>query len=192
MFFFGKSQEKIKDANTLPDSKAAIVVSSSSNNDIENKNSESTQDPWLKKLYKQIVKRSHPDKYIDFPIQEIKEKYTNVYMDAITALNENDHGLMILCAYEVEIPINSSDAKKYVNDSIKKYIDEIATIKNLMGYQWYHIQEEKRTYFIESYLKSMGYEVDKKDTEEIIDSRPPLARKRKPGTRPIKNARFKK
>ena len=61
-----------------------------------------------------------------------------------------------------------------------------------MGYQWYHVQDDQRLNFLEKYLLSLGYAIDKKETSEIIINRPPLARKRKTGTRPEKNPRFKK
>ena len=192
-FFFGKSQEKNKDANCLLSNEVAIVSCIKQNNECLNaEKADPIHEPWLKKLYKQIVKRSHPDKYIDFPIEAIKQKFINVYMDATTALDESNYGLMLLCAYEVEIEISNPSAKKYISNSTNKYNADIAHVKKLMGYQWYHVQEDKKVLFIESYLKSMGYEIDKKDASEIIIARPPLARKRKVGSRPEKDSRFKK
>ena len=187
-FFFGASQENasVKSQNL---DKQAIQLS---NNQIENKIPRKETLPWIKKLYKEIVKRSHPDKYINFPIEAIKEKFINVYMDAVTALEDNDVGLMLLCAYEVELDINSLDTKDYVATSIKKYEKTIQSVKGLMGYQWYHVQDDQSLNFLEKYLLSLGYAIDKKETSEIIINRPPLARKRKTGTRPEKNPRFKK
>ena len=50
---------------------------------------------WAKKLYKQIVQRSHPDKYIDFPIKAIKEKYTSIYIKTVDAYHNNDIGILL-------------------------------------------------------------------------------------------------
>lgn len=189
-FFFGASQEN-KSTELHNSGKQTLQLL---DKPIKDKNPHLAKEvlPWLKKLYKAIVKRSHPDKYINFPIKAIKEKFINVYMDAVTALKDNDAGLMLLCAYEVELDIDSLNAKNYIIESIKKYEKSTSTIKGLMGYQWYHAQDDKRLIFLEKYLLSLGYKIDKKEAEDIIINRPPLARKRKAGSRPEKNPRFEK
>lgn len=192
MFFFGR-QKEISEPR-IASNQFEVMKPKETHNTLKSevKKTKSSSPEWLKKLYRQIVKRSHPDKYIDFPIKEIKEKFTRVYMDATKALNETNAGLMLLCAYEVEVSIEGLNAKNHIDSAIQRYASEIKSIKALMGYQWYHIHEDRRIGFIESYLASMGYLIDKKATEDIVASRPSLARKRKAGTRPEKFARFKK
>tara|TARA_Y100000593_G_C4255200_1_gene309275 strand:- start:333 stop:1094 length:762 start_codon:yes stop_codon:yes gene_type:complete len=154
--------------------------------------SESKEYPaWIKKLYRSIVLRSHPDKYIDFPILDIKNKYTKIYIDAVTAIKTNDIGLLLLCAYEVELEVNENEAMTYISESMEKYKTIIANTKNLIGYQWYHIPNENiRLYFLENYLNQLGYVFDRAKAEEHSKNRRIL--NRKPGTRPEKTGKSKR
>ena len=142
---------------------------------------------WVKKLYKKIVMRSHPDKFIDFPIKEIRDKFIRVYMDAVSALQTGDVGMMLLCAHEVEIDIGEYNIEPYIQDSIKKNIEQIKKTKDLIGYQWYHTPDDStRLLFLENYLRQLGYDFNKEKAEDFIKN---SNIKRKVGTRPKRTKR---
>jgi hypothetical protein len=143
--------------------------------------------PWVKKLYKLIIQRSHPDKYINFPIKEIKEKYARICMNAMSAIKSNDVGLILLCAYEVEIDVNEPDAAMYIINSSNSYKNQIEQMKNLIGFQWYHLPDDNRIYFLEKYLASLGFTFNKKKANESIKRTKRV--RRKPGERPLKMKR---
>jgi len=143
---------------------------------------------WIKKLYKQIVQRTHPDKFIDFPIKEIKDKYTKVYMNAVTAFNENDPGVLLLCAYESEISFDHiKEAESFIKSSQDSIKSKIAYLNTLLGYQWFYLDEEKRLVMLENYLKSLGFKFNREKAKEVIRN----INKRKPGQRPEKLSKLR-
>jgi len=184
-FFFGTTSRHSKKGSSANDA-AEIIISKSIDNQTNEKKASNKNhiEPWVKKLYKQIVQRSHPDKYIDFPIIEIKEKFTRIYMNTIDALEANDIGLLLLCAYEVEIKVEEPSAKKYIKSSSDLYTTKIKSISQLIGYQWYHLPDINRIYFLENYLKSLGFFFNKSKANSAIKNN--KIKRRKAGTRPPK------
>lgn len=188
-FFFGPIKNN-NHLNDCTDSLSTDIVSiddkEKTNKDINNKKSNPS---WIKKVYKQIVQRSHPDKYIDFPIEEIKNKYTSIYIDAVSAFEENDIGMLLLCAYEVEIDTSDiPESNSFIDTSIKDNSKKLQDIKSLIGYQWYHLIEENRIPFLESYITRLGFKFDQEKAKSIIKKN---KIKRKVGTRP-QNFRVKR
>jgi len=181
-FFFGESLEDQPDKYSN-ESTASLAVSEKISCHSEN-NKNINQPSWIKALYKKIVQRTHPDKYIDFPIQEIKEKFTRVYINAVNAYEKNDIGLLLLCAYETEIKVKESEAEKYLNESIAKYKNRISEVNTLIGYQWCHIPEINRLPFLKAYLTRLGYEFNQKTAAEAIKKSRYI--KRKIGKKPEK------
>ena len=182
-FFFGlNSSENNKKDDINKNSTDILILKNIKKQKISRVNVR--HDKWIKKLYKQIVQRSHPDKYIDFPINEIKEKYTRIYINAVDALDSNDIGLLLLCAYEVEIQVDEPSAKKYIESSSDSYKLRLKSISQLIGYQWYHLPDMNRIYFLEKYLKSLGFTFDKNKADSVIKNN--KIKRRKTGTRPEK------
>lgn len=182
-YFFGNDPSTDKPENVTPGTtditvhrpKKDIVISTTKKPPVEG---------WVKKLYKQIVQRSHPDKYVDFPIKEIKEKFTNVYMLAVESYQHADIGMLLLCADEVEIDTsNITESVQYINETINKKNARLAEIKNLIGYQWYHLPDNNRLTFLEAYINQLGYKFNKEKAESVVIKN---RHKRKVGTRPEK------
>ena len=139
---------------------------------------------WVKNLYKQIVNRSHPDRFVGFPIREIKEKYTQIYMSAVDAFNQGDLATLLVCANDVEVEVTmTSEISLIIQNAIKAAQQRVGQISGLLAYQWYHTEESNRINFIENYLSNLGYEFKTEKVEKVI--RRTLIR-RKPGTRPEK------
>lgn len=183
-YFFGNDSATIKPENVTLATTTDITVHRSKKDNVNSTAKKPVVEGWVKKLYKQIVQRSHPDKYVDFPIKEIKEKFTNVYMLAVESYQHADIGMLLLCADEVEIDTsNIAESVQYINETISKKNVRLAEIKNLIGYQWYHLPDNNRLTFLESYIKQLGYKFNKeKAVAVVIKNR----QKRKVGTRPEK------
>tara|TARA_R110001599_G_scaffold322276_2_gene533262 strand:- start:541 stop:1299 length:759 start_codon:yes stop_codon:yes gene_type:complete len=191
-FFFGDENRGEYKENTSMIKACAIDIVASNNavsqvHDNTGPDKAIVHAQWIKKLYRQIVQRSHPDKYIDFPIQAIKEKYTRIYMNAIEALSSNDIGLLLLCAYEVEIKVEEPSANEYIKESARRYKQRIELIADLIGYRWYHIPDINSTHFLENYLKRLGFVFDKTKANSVIKRN--RIKRRKPGVRPEKRRR---
>lgn len=189
--FFGMPLEDVPECEQGSASDTDIVIHDTDNNSMieTSTNNEKLTDvlPWVKKLYRGIIQRSHPDKYVDFPIISIKEKYTRICMNAMTAMKTNDIGLLLLCAYEVEIYVDEPDADLYITNSSNSYKQAIESVSKLMGFQWYHLSDVDRTQFLEAYLAKLGFEFDEKKASEVIKNN--KIKRRKVGTRPPKMRR---
>ena len=151
---------------------------------------EKNQAAWMKGIYKQIAQRTHPDKYIDFPIKEIKEKYTKIYIKAVDAFNCNKPGILLLCAHDAEVSYDHvEEAVTYIKNEINANRTKIKNIMPLLGYQWYHLEESKKLVFLENFIKLQGYKFDAEVAKEAIKRK---ILKRKTGQRPEKLFRVKR
>tara|TARA_A100001011_G_scaffold391222_1_gene476244 strand:- start:1078 stop:1809 length:732 start_codon:yes stop_codon:yes gene_type:complete len=144
------------------------------------KNKLPPQHAWLKKTYKEIVKSTHPDKFVNFPIKNIVEKYVNIYREANEAWGNANYEKIILCAHEVDIKVENKKAIPIVHAGIEKIQKEIRDIKNLLAYSWYHVPTKDRPQVLEKYLTQLGYHFTSEEVKNVVN----LARKRKTGTKP--------
>lgn len=158
--------------------------------ELRNKTSDKIKPAWAKQLYKGVVQRTHPDRFIDFPIKEIKNKYTKIYMQAVDAYENNKLGVLLLCAYETEIEYSHiKEAGEYIKKESDETRSRIAFLNSQIGYQWYHLSESQRLVFLENYLKMLGYKFNEvKARDEIQKSK----KKRRVGQRPEKLFRVKR
>ena len=179
-FFFGADEISMNKNSVSPEAFELSKDIKGSDSGI-NKKKESPK--WVKDTYKKVVQRTHPDRYIDFPILEIKKKFTDIYIRAVSAFESGDVGLLLLCAYEVEVKVDDPRADEYIQASIDSQIKEIKQSKGKLGYQWYHLPDENRIIFLENYLKQLGYNFEKTKAEDIVRRK---VYKRKVGTKPIK------
>lgn len=141
-----------------------------------------TKPKWLKKVYRETVTRTHPDKFQNFDVAEIKNKYLKIYLDTIDAWNQDKDGYLIVCASEASVKIEHEDAVKMVAKDFNKASKEIQEYKNQTGYQWFHLAEGIKEVFLENYLKQMGFEFTREKIKEVLRRVP----NRKPGQRPEK------
>jgi len=148
------------------------------------KSNKTNMPTWLKKIYKNILIATHPDKYINFPIESIKEKFTDIYTKAVEASECGDWGMLLLCAYETNIDFENKQSYEFITNSIKQKQENIDLIKSKMGYQWYHVPDSQRLQILENLLKQMGYSFSSEKLQNVVKSRSKI--KRKVGTRPQK------
>ena len=142
------------------------------------------KDKWLKAIYRKIVASTHPDKFQNFPVESLKEKYLNIYRKTVNAWAKGKDDILLISAYETDIQIKNPKALPILKQGKNKKNNRLQEIQKLLAYQWYHIPEAERSKTLENYLKKLGYEFTIEEVEKVVN----LARKRKVGTRP-KNLR---
>ena len=142
------------------------------------------KDRWLKLIYRKIVASTHPDKFQNFPVESLKEKYLNIYRKTVDAWSAGEDDRLLLSAYETDIKVENPKALPILKQGKNKKNNRLQEIQKLLAYQWYHIPESERSKTLEIYLKKLGYDFTTEDIEKVVN----LARKRKVGTRP-KNLR---
>jgi hypothetical protein len=142
------------------------------------------KDMWLKKIYRKIVSSTHPDKFTNFPVANLKEKYLKIYRKTVSAWDLGKDDLILLSAYETDIRVDNPKALPILKQGNKQKSIRLQEIKKLLAYQWYHIPEKDRSKTLEVYLEKLGYEFTPEEIEKVVN----IARKRKVGKRP-KNLR---
>ena len=138
------------------------------------------KDMWLKKIFRKIVSSTHPDKFTNFPVANLKEKYLKIYRKTISAWDTGKDDLILLSAYETDIRVDNPKALPILKQGNKQKSIRLQEVKKLLAYQWYHIPEKDRSKTLEVYLKKLGYEFTSEEVKKVVN----LARKRKVGTRP--------
>ena len=65
--------------------------------------------------------------------------------------------------------------------------NNIVNIKILIGYNWYHLPDDKKEISLENYLKQMGFVFNNEQVKEVLKRK---TIKRKVGQRPVKPKRM--
>lgn len=136
---------------------------------------------WVKKLEKDIVKKTHPDKLIGMNSNEIKER-TELFIRSKEKIEKNQFIDLLPIALSLGI-----DFSKYTDDFIgdinKRIIEiqrEINKIMTTISWQWQEYNEEQKINAIELILKNSGIQRNRDKIKEAVNRRI----KRPVGTRP--------
>ena len=181
-FFFGA---KMKDLQKEINDKINNIVLYEGGNTSES--SYKKKDKWLKKIYRKIVSSTHPDKFVNFPVKNLKEKYLKIYQRTVLSWEKGEDDQILICAYESDVKVDNPKAIPILQSGNKQKNNRLKEIQKLLAYQWHHIPNEDRSKTLERFLKQLGYEF----TEEEVEKVAYLPRKRKVGTRPKKIRRLK-
>lgn len=187
--FYGKNSEATPQSS---DQNLDIAVADERQNLESSTDTKAVKPTWAKKLYKSVVSRTHPDKYVNFPVESIKKKYEEVYIDAVDAWKTNDWKSLLVCGYEVDITVDDLNAKELIQKGIEEYVDQIQQVRKAIGYHWYHLKEQERYTILENYLKQLGFTFTKDRIVEVVNSLRRESLNRKTGQRPIKNIGVKR
>lgn len=174
--------------NALPNKNEELKVISEEDVKPNPRNKNAEKPRWLKKIYRETVTRTHPDKFQNFDVEEIKKKYLKIYLDTIESWNENKDGFLLVCAAEASVEIKHEDAIGMIEKDFNNASKEIQHYKSLTGYQWFHLAEEVKEVFLENYLKQLGFEFTKEKIKEVLRK----VSNRKAGQKPKKGIASKR
>ncbi len=177
-YFFGAKMSDIEKINKVSDSTDIVLQLKKENLPTAYEK----KDTWLKKIYRKIVSSTHPDKFANFPVESLKEKYLNIYRKTVLAWDRGEDDIILISAYETDIEIDNPKALPILQQGKYSKNKRLHEIKELLAYQWYHISEKDRSKTLENYLKKLGYQFTIEEVEKVVN----IARKRKVGTRPKK------
>ena len=142
---------------------------------------------WIKKVYRKVVLSTHPDKFVNFPIERLRLKYLKIYKEAVDAMDLLDYSTVLLCAYESDVEITNNEAIEFLDSGISERQSKMHGIKKKLHYQWYHLSDEQKEKFLTNYLKQLGYKFTKEQIRKVLKN----VRKRKTGVRPERTKRVK-
>lgn len=147
------------------------------------------KEQWAKKLYREIVLVTHPDRTQSIGIPKLISKLLKFYNIAVEAYEKNKFEDLLFVGYELDFDLPDDKVQTYIAPKLKTVSEEINQKKSSFPYLWETLEEEKRSVILENYLKSIGYVFDKKIIEETIEKVKRI--KRKAGTRPVNHLRHR-
>lgn len=145
--------------------------------------------PWAKKVYRQIVMITHPDKTAEIQSNHLRDQLTNQYRITQNAYVNEIYSDLIMVAFDLNIPVSLTIISEEI---IKSSIDKkkkIQNIKNMIGWQWYHVPEGQKDAELKKILSSYGFKFTEEDVQDVIKRK---RIKRKPGTRPERSIRYRR
>lgn len=152
--FFGEHEGKNKNSNTPKETdliKDKIPNLEDIEDDIVAPKKPKNKD--LKKLYRKIVEKTHPDKTGN-------NSKSSIFSDAVKAYNSNDIAKLLEIAGELNIEIIDLSPESFLllNENIKTITGEIIRKKQSTGWAWYNAKdnEKEKEKLIKHILKQKG------------------------------------
>lgn len=106
------------------------------------------ENPKMRKLYREIVKQTHPDKIKN-------EKLNNLYIEAGKSYDSQDLFNIYSICDELGISYELEESENFIiKDKIKYLQDKIKFIQSTFTWQWYYTEEEiEKNNIIKEYVK---------------------------------------
>jgi len=123
----------------------------------------------LKKLYRSIAQKTHPDKVQD-------EELNEIFKLAAEAVEEENWMLLVELAGELRLDIDflSDETIEIVEESIERNLKQISGIKNSFSYIWSKQKDDKgREIFKALFYKQ--FRISKEEFEEWLKTKPTLS-----------------
>jgi len=178
-----ESQFFNKPSSNVPDPGTQVQSSEQNDPDQSSESQADLKEQWAKKLYREIVLITHPDKTASIGIPKLITKLLKFYNMTVEAYEKNKFEDLLFVGSELDIDLPDDKVQDYIAPKLKGMSEEIQQKKSSFPYLWETLEEEKRSIILENYLKSIGYVFDKKIIEETIEKVKRI--KRKVGTRPV-------
>ena len=121
----------------------------------EDKEQESPErDAVLKKLFRKIVVKCHPDR-MPSDLSEVRTlELIDLYEKAVEAHSDQNWALMVIVAIklEVDLPEEAEEKISEIEKNVEDLENKISSATASIAWQWYHSEEEAREKLINNYL----------------------------------------
>ena len=116
-------------------------------------NSKNNLSDDIKKIYKKIVLKTHPDKNLS-ESDEIREKYRVVYEKTQNAATSSDYIEIIKIANDlgIEIPELGEDIIKKIKSNLEDIQESIDSYKNKYPWIWFNSEDSEKEIHIKEFL----------------------------------------
>ncbi len=106
---------------------------------------EKPEDPNVKKIYRAIARKSHPDKLRNASKEEVKEK-EDLFKEAQTAIQQKDFLTLydIAKRLDVDLPEPEEGQIKLLTNNVNQVKKELKLIKETAAWQWHHEENEDK------------------------------------------------
>lgn len=135
---------------------------------------ETESDQVLKKLFRKIVVKCHPDKLsTDLSISE-RELLSSLYDQAIEAHDQKNWALMVVVAIKlgVELPAEAEDQVEQIEEEARALEEKIKNTTSSAAWQFYHADVDAKAEIIKTYIKNLvaikAFKAKKKAKQKLI------------------------
>lgn len=152
--FLGEAEELAKEKNLTLKPNDVKVPNENVDDSVTEPNNDVTSD--VKKLYRRIVTKTHPDKLIDVE-EDVKIKLTLLFEEAVNAFETDDLFGLIKIANELDLPgleINESHLP-LIKRRVGILSEQLEKAKDSTVYVWYTSEDEIKKNILEKYLTFM-------------------------------------
>ena len=118
---------------------------------------ETESDQVLKKLFRKIVVKCHPDKLSADLVLSERELLSGLYDQAIEAHDQKNWALMVVVAIKlgVELPAEADDMLEQIEEDAVELEQKISKETSSLAWQFYHADEEEKAKILQNYLKNL-------------------------------------
>lgn len=112
-------------------------------------------DPGLKKLFRKIVVKCHPDRMSGDLSSEQRSELLDLYDKAIEAHDSDNWALMVIVAIKlgVDLPEEANEKVSEIEEEVNNLENKIETTTKSTAWKWYHSGQDVRELIVNNYLK---------------------------------------
>ena len=105
------------------------------------------KNPSVKKVYRRIVTRTHPDKLEQLPNNQLKKGLIKKYKEAVNSYKDNDIVSLFDLADELDIKLPEIDEShiELMTQKINALKEQINAYRNSNAYIWYKSENQEET-----------------------------------------------
>ena len=112
----------------------------------------------LKKLFRKIVFKCHPDRLPKETSEGEKAKMQDLYEKAVLAHDRDNWGLMVVVAIKLDIklPKEANDMIGRIGEETEGLKTQVSQLTSSFAWQWYHSEEDLQKRMIDDYLNTLN------------------------------------
>ena len=112
----------------------------------------------LKKLFRKIVFKCHPDRLPKETSDGEKAKMQDLYEKAVLAHDRDNWGLMVVVAIKLDIklPKEANDMIGRIGEETEGLKTQVSQLTSSFAWQWYHSEEDLQKRMIDDYLNTLN------------------------------------
>lgn len=112
---------------------------------------------WVKKVYRAITRKTHPDKLLQSSEEE-KERKVKIYTRVITAYSNHDYSDIVLTAIALDIKLpDSKDVVIILKERCKEVEVKIEKLKSSLEWLWHYSSLSERKELIRKFVHARGW-----------------------------------
>jgi hypothetical protein len=125
----------------------------------ESDNKKKPHPSWAKKLFRDIVKETHPDHFPKGMRNSRKKNLTEIYEKTVKKYKENSYADLIDSAIKLGIDIGevSEDHVSATSLKIKSLVSQIDKIKNSIYWHWAHGNEDQKMSILKKFVEMRSW-----------------------------------